>query len=178
MELHAVQASLMVGHGGLRRVVRMGQTHEAGRQCRHGIAVAHPHRRAVIDVGEQIDRIVDKQRRLAVLGPTGGHDRTAQLLHHQLHAVTNPQHRDAQLPDRRIAERRALLVDRIGTTAEEDAARSQGAELLSGGGVAHHQREDLGLAHTAGNQLRVLRAEIENDNGGMAARSGGVVLRV
>jgi hypothetical protein len=43
MKLHAVEAALLVGHGGVRRIVRAGHRAKARRQRFHTIAVAHPH---------------------------------------------------------------------------------------------------------------------------------------
>ena len=40
-----------------------------------------------------IDRIIHEERRLAVFSAAGRHHRTAELLHHQLHAVADAEHR-------------------------------------------------------------------------------------
>ena len=177
VELHAIKTAIVVRHGRFRGVLGVGQTYESRWQRLHGIAMAHPHRRSVIDVGEQIGGIVDVQRRLAVFSPTSGDHRTTQLLHHQLHAVANPQDRDPQIPELRIAQGRSLLVHRARPAAEDDAPRGQSPQLLGAGGVSHHQREHLGFAHAAGDQFRILGTKIKNDDGGLATRGGGISRR-
>ena len=175
MELHAVEAPLVVSNGRFRGVVGVGQARKAIRQALHRIAMAHPHRGARFHVGEQVDRVVHVQWRLAVFGATGGHHRPAQLLHHQLHAVANPQHRNAQPPDGRITHRRPGLVHGIGAAAEDDALGRQGRQLLGAGGVSHHQGEHLGFPHPPGDQLGILGTEIQDHDRRVPARLGGGV---
>ena len=52
MELHAIQLAIMIGNGRLRCIGRMGKTHESLRQRLHRIPMTHPHRGAVIHIGE------------------------------------------------------------------------------------------------------------------------------
>ena len=125
MELHAIKAPPVISNRRLRSVLRVGKPHKSLGQRLHRIAMAHPHRRALLDIGEQVDRIVHRDRRLAVFGPTGSHHGATQLLHHQLHAVANAQHRNAQVPDGGIADRRTLFVNRTGATAEDESFRRQ-----------------------------------------------------
>ena len=165
----------VVGNGGLGRVGGVGQPHESLRQALHRIPVAHPHRGSLAHVVEQIGGIVHEQGRLAVLGPAGCDHSPAELLHHQLHAITNPQHRDAQVPDRRVAQWRPRFIHRTGPATEDQAPGCQPGQLGRGGGVAHHQREHLGLPHAPGNQLGVLGAEVENhDRRGATGAAGRV----
>ena len=51
-----------------------------------------------LDIGEQVGGVVDLQGALPYSALPVADDAT-QLLHHQLHAVANPQHGDAQVPD-------------------------------------------------------------------------------
>ena len=166
MELHAIQTSAEVGHRRLGGVVGVGQAHEALRQALHRIAVAHPHRGTVVHVGEQVGGVIHMQRRLAVFGPAGGHHRPAQLLHHQLHAVADPQHRDAQVPQGRVAAGCAFFVDRAGAAAEDDPLRGQSPQLLGGDGVRQHEGEHLRFAHPAGDQLGILGTKIKDHQPG------------
>ena len=82
--------------------------------------MAHPHRRALVDVREQVGGVVDKEGRLAVLSAARGHHRATQLLNHQLHAVADTQHRNTQIPNPGIALRGVVGVHRAGTTTEDD----------------------------------------------------------
>ena len=131
VELHAVEATLQMGNRGFRGVGGVRQANKSLGQGLHRVAMAHPHRGSTGDVGEQIGGIIHLQRCLAVFGlAAGGFHHTPQLLHHQLHAVADPQHRDAQLPDRRITEGRVLGVHRTGTAAEDDPLRLHRPQLL------------------------------------------------
>ena len=135
--------------------------------------MAHPHRRTVVDIGEQVRGVVHFQGRLAVFGlARGGFHNAPKLLHHQLHPVANPQHGNAQIPDAGIAERRMFGVHGTGTTAEDDSLRSHASQLFGRRAVAEHHREDLGLAHAPGDQLRILGAEIKDDDGRLTLTVG------
>ena len=173
MELHAVELSLKVRHRRLRRVGGVGQAHKPLRQCFYRVAMAHPHRRTVVDIGEQIRRVIHFEGRLAVFGLTRGSlNNSTELLHHQLHPVANPQHGNAQIPDAGIAQGRMFGIHGTGATAEDDSLRSYASQLLRRSAVAEHHRKHLGLAHAPSNQLRILGAEIKNDDGRLTLSVG------
>ena len=131
MELHAVELALQIGNRRLRRVGGVGETHEAFGQRLDRIPMAHPHRRTVVDVGQKIRWVIDLKGCLAVFGLAGGRfDHSTQLLHHQLHAVTDAQHRDIQVPDLRITQRRMIRVNGTGATAENDSPGCDPPQLL------------------------------------------------
>ena len=69
MELNAIELAAVVGNRRFWGVVGVGQAREAIGEGLHRIPMAHPHRRTVVDVGEQIGGIVNKQRSLAVFTP-------------------------------------------------------------------------------------------------------------
>ena len=123
MELHAIKAPPVISNRRLRSVLRVGKPHKSLGQRLHRIAMAHPHRRALLDIGEQVDWIIHGVRCLTVFGPAGCHHGPTELLHHQLHAVANAQHRNSQVPDGRVAHRRTLFVNRTGAATEDDSGR-------------------------------------------------------
>jgi len=90
--------------------------------------------------------------------------RTAKLCRHGLHAVADTQHRHTKLEDnlRRIPF--LAGVHRIRPAGKDDAARVELANEL----FAHVERMQFAihllLTHAAGNQLRNLRTEIEDEN--------------
>ena len=53
MELHTVQMSRRVAHGGVGRIVGSGQSHETGRWLLNAISMRHPHLHTVRQMGEQ-----------------------------------------------------------------------------------------------------------------------------
>ena len=91
----------------------------------------------------------------------------AEHVAHELHAVA-----DARAParpsceDPRVAARRAPLVDAVGAAGEHDApraARGQGTSALRARG--QDLGVDLQLAQPARDELGVLRAEVEDEDG-------------
>ena len=127
--------------------------------------MAHPHRGAVIDVGEQIDRVIYVERCLAVFAPLGGLHPTPQLLHQQLHAVANPEHGDAQVPEAWVTYGRPGRIHGAGAATEDDPLRRQLANLFEAGAVSQHQRIHLGFPDPTGNQFGILGAKIKDDDG-------------
>ena len=93
-------------------------------------------------------------------------DDTAELLADQLGAVADAEHRNAQVVDRRIERRRTVDVDALGAARQDDRRRLAVGDLVGGDPV----RDDLGvhlqLTHPTGDQLGVLGAEVDDENGG------------
>src|SRR5215472_1429639 len=88
----------------------------------------------------------------------------AELRAHRLHAVTDAQHRHAEPEDDLRRARRGRLCQRSGAARQDDPARCKVAQPIFG----HCERMDLAinaaLAHTAGDELRDLAAEIEDQD--------------
>ncbi len=172
MELHAVEAPRFIGHAGDR--ARLGRRHqlEAGRQLGDLVAVAHPYaqhavafRRAeILDALEQLRVAVRSNFGIAEFAHAARFDTPAELLRHGLHAVADAQNRHALLEHRlgRLAGR--FLVGRQVAAREDDAP---GAEITDEG-VAYVVRVnlavDLGFPDPPGDQLRVLRTEVEDQD--------------
>ena len=66
VELNAVELAAVVGNRRFWGVVGVGQARKAIGEGLHRIPMAHPHRRTVVDVGQQIGGVVNKQRGFAV----------------------------------------------------------------------------------------------------------------
>ncbi len=88
----------------------------------------------------------------------------AELRRHRLHAVADAQYRNAQLEDPIGRFRRGVLVYGGRAAREDDAARSEVADEgladVEGMQLAIHLR----LPDPARDQLRVLRAEVEDED--------------
>ena len=95
--------------------------------------------------------------RRAINGP-------AEQLGHELQPVADTQDRDAHLEDAAVDERRARLLDAERAAREHDPARLEGADLLHGHRAGVDLAVNVQLADAAGNELRVLRAEIEDED--------------
>ena len=105
------------------------------------------------------------QRRRAVFGRAGALDRAAEAGHHQLESVADAEDRHPGVEQARRGGRRAVGVDRRGAAGQDDRLRPLGQHLRH----RHGGGDDLGvhvaLAHPAGDQLRVLRAEVDDEDG-------------
>src|SRR5262249_59578717 len=88
----------------------------------------------------------------------------AEHLAGELYAVTDAQDGDAQVEDGRVAARRAGLVDAGGAAGEDEAARLQRGDAGRRQVVAGQLAEDGLLAHPPGDELAVLRAEVEDQH--------------
>ena len=88
----------------------------------------------------------------------------AERLAGQLHAVADAQHGQAEAEDFRIALRRARLVDAGRPAGEDDALGGQLADPLGRDVVPDDLAVDVLLPHPPGDQLGVLRAEIQHQH--------------
>ena len=142
-------------------------TFHPGARRLHAVAVAHPDRRAVDlagDAGEEVALVVDRDLGGAVLAVRGARDLAAGQEVQDVHPVADAEDRDADVEDGLVGERRALGVDARRAAREDDAL---GGELPDGverdvEGV--DLAVDVLLADAPRDQLRVLAAEVENED--------------
>src|SRR5215213_3747670 len=88
----------------------------------------------------------------------------AELVDHQLHPVTDAEHRNAEL-EQLLAERRgALGIDRGRAAREHQALRPAFLYPLERRVVRQQLAEDPALADAPRDQLGVLAAEVEDEN--------------
>ena len=135
VELDAVEAALGVLEGGDRRRLRAGGDASApaggcGRPSRGGSSrrSAPPAARRRARPRVALSAALPNSALPVRLDPA------AELERHQLHAVADAEHRDAELEDRRVDLRRALGVDRGG------AAREDQRDRIGGGGAPRRWR--------------------------------------
>ena len=176
MELRRVQPALRALHRGHGAHVGRGRHREARRRLGYGVAVAHPHRlldgRLAVQQGRPL--VAPRQRRGSVLALLGVAHGAAQRDGHNLLAVAEAQHGNAQLEDARIDGRRVLGVH-AGRPARQDDGRGRELAHLLGGDVARDDfRVHVQIAHAAGDQLPVLGSEIDDDDQ-LAGRGGSHV---
>jgi hypothetical protein len=147
--------------------VGVGQRNEVACHDVDLIAMTHPDLCFARHTGEEIICFltrIDRAMRAAELPDLVALHAAAERLRHELHSVADAEHGDAEIEDARIALRRALGVN-AGRAAGEDESDGRNLAHASGSDVVPN---DFGvhvlLAHTAGNELSVLRAEIENED--------------
>ena len=162
--LHAEEPPLGVLEGGDLGAVGAAGHREARRRDDDRVAVRHPHRLRAGWPGEEHRVGLDGGRGAPELGALGALHRAAERLGHRLEAVADAEHRDAGVEQRGVDRRRAVGVD-AGRAAREDHRRgSPGQHLGHGHLVRDDLAVDLRLAHAAGDQLRVLGAEVDDED--------------
>ena len=95
----------------------------------------------------------------------GGAHTAAQCVHHKLQSVTDAEHWHAELEYLGISCRRIFVINGGWSPRQNDAYGQLTANLLKAAVAGKNYGIDTLLAHSPGNQLRILRAEIENDDG-------------
>ena len=172
VKLHGVKATGFVGHCRDRAGLAAGDDLEAGRQFGDLVAMAHPYVeqavafvvRAVLDALEQLGMATGANLGVAELALARALDLAAQLLGHGLHAVTDAEHRHAELEHDLRGLPVLRLIDRVRPAGKDDAFRVEVADELLGDVERMQFAIDLMLAHAAGNQLGNLGAEIEDED--------------
>ena len=179
MKLHAVIAPRLVGDGGHRRVLGLRDGFEAFRQARDAIAMTHPHRIFVAALPYAVEqRAWEKNFDIgaAEFPVKPGLDLAAELFGQKLLAITDGQHGDAGIENLARRARRSGFGD--GTRPAREDHRL-GPDLREGLLRALKRRDlaiDAGLAHAPRDQLRHLRAEIDDQRLVMAV--GDFVMEV
>src|SRR5205823_573487 len=98
---------------------------------------------------------------------------SAELMSDQLKPVADAEHRLVVMEDAIVNLRSVGVVDRAGPAAQ-DHTRGVIALNLGPGGVARQDHgENIELADAARDQLRVLRAEVEDNDGLSGGVTGG-----
>src|SRR5690554_1391437 len=189
MELHAVETTVLVGHGGNGTARRAGDHLEALGERDHLVAVAHPYIQGqytvighrVLDAVEEGALADQIHAGIAELTDIAALDPAAQLGSHGLHAVADTQHGHAQLEHQLGRPGAALGGDRLGAAGENDALGREGADGLGLHVPGMNLAVDAYLPHPPGNQLGVLGTEIQNQDAvcvnimlshGMPSRAG------
>ena len=148
-----------------RRLRRRRQRGEARRRREDRVAVRHPARLLARQAGEQPAGLADRQLRAAELAHLGALDLAAERQREQLHAVTDAQHRDAELEQLGIEPRRAVGVHRRRARRRGSAPFGLAPPDLLGADVVRQQlAEHAALADAPRDELRVLPAVVEDDD--------------
>ena len=128
--------------------------------------MAHPHVEvlALAHLAERSDWFEDLEARVPVLAVRGPIDGPAQQLGHELQPVADAQDGDSHLEHRAVHQRRAGLLHAEGAAGEDDPVRRESADLLDGHRAGMDLAVDVQLAHAPGDELRVLRSEVEDED--------------
>ena len=174
MELHRVEAPLSVLEGGHRRGRGYRGDGRARGRIDDGVGMAHPHRLGRGQIREQDPAAAHSgQLGPAVLAALVGADRAAELLGDELGAVADAQHGHAEVVDPGVEAGRPLHMHRGRATAEDHAGGPAGRDLCRGDRRGHDLAIYLAFAHPPGDELCVLSAEVDDEDGVEGAVSGG-----
>ncbi len=132
------------------------------------ITVAGPHGDAPLGLEsrEQPGPVPDRDLGPAILALYGRRHLATRQVGHELHAVADREDGCSELEQLRISRRRTGVEHRVGAAGENDAFRG---ELLDKAQVGAARRGmdlavDVGLAHPASDELRELRAVVEDQD--------------
>src|SRR5207245_8908509 len=108
--------------------------------------------------------VVDVDPGGAILAPRASRHPAAQLVDEQLHPVADAEQGHTGGEDRGIAQGGVRLVDAARATGEYQGLWPAGLDHGPGRGPWDQLGIDAGLADPAGNQLAVLRSEVEHQH--------------
>ena len=115
--------------------------------------------------GSSSDGAVRMEHGPAVLATHPPPNGAAELLGDQLGAVADAEHRHTELVDRRIEARSTLDVDALRPTRQHDRQRRSRGDVGGDDRVGHDLGEDVQLANPPGDELGVLSAEVDDEDG-------------
>src|SRR5205807_4698048 len=141
-----------------------GQRMEARRQLGDVVAVAHPDRHLGGQAREEVPGVLHLDEGGSVFAVVGGQDLAAEVVSDQLHAVADPEHGDAGLERGRVDLGGAAVIDAGRAAAQDQAGRLPVLQLRPGNGAQYQLAVDACLADAPGDQLRVLGAEVEDED--------------
>jgi hypothetical protein len=165
MKLHRPHFSLSVFDGG-NRVGSFRRQPETRRQFFRRVAMRHPDRE---QLGQSLKKLrvkfLDLNFRVSILAFRGRPHLAAERVHHELQSVADAEHRDAEIEDTLVGQRRIFVVHRRRPARQNDSHRRVAANFFQAGVEGQDDRENFLFADAARNQLRILRPEVEDNDG-------------
>src|SRR5574337_931635 len=149
---------------GKRRIGRVGEATECVGDRLKLVPMAHPDREPTAEAGKEIGDVVDQERSPAILPGSGSCRHGAVKVTENPHPIADPQDRYAMFDYLAPAEGRIWLVDTGWTTRENDPFGIKNLHVVRWQVERVDFAVDAQFADAAGDQLRVLRTEIENED--------------
>ena len=164
MKLHGPDAAIFVGDAG-QRIRRNGGAMESRGQFERFVAVAHPHlHRFAEDRQTAASRCLQCHFGMAVFALGRGAHLAAHVMHDEMQSVADAEDRRIELEQRGVGCRRVGVVHRRRAAGEDEADGLVGLDFSDGNRAGEHDGEDVLFADAAGDQLRILRAEVEDND--------------
>ena len=166
VELHAEETPRTIRHGGDRRIRGAGRDFEIRRQRHDLVAVAHPHGQPTVDpeASEQAIGAVfdDVDVRAAELALGRGFDGAAELGGQRVHAIADAEHGDPGVEHLVGNAGRRDFGHGFRAAGENHSPRRECVDEFGGQVERVYLAIHPGLAHAAGDELRVLRSEVDD----------------
>src|SRR5712671_6783164 len=89
----------------------------------------------------------------------------AERVHHELQSIADTENGHAQLEDARVRGRGIFVVDRPRRSREHDTHWGVALDFIEGSRARQHDGENVLFADAACDELRILRAKVEDDDG-------------
>ena len=165
MELHPVEPTVGVFEGGNTRLPGSRGAAETVRQRVDEVSVAGPGTKPFGNPGEKTSAPIVPKLRGTVRAAGRRTYVSAAFPREQLHPVADPKHRNRWREHAAGGRRRAIAIDALRPPGKDHSYRIPFPDIVVGG----RTRKDLAIhphfAETPGDQLRVLRAEIKDEQG-------------
>ena len=163
MERDGVEAPRRVGDRCAAGIGAGGGGLEPGRGLQDFVPVAHPHLLSGRQVLEQPPGPRHANLSRSKLTLWRANHPAAELMGHELHAVADAQNRHPEPVDGRIEPRRPGAVHGIGAARQDQTPCA--AQPVDRRVERHELAVHVELPHTTGDQLGVLRPEVQDDDG-------------
>jgi hypothetical protein len=90
---------------------------------------------------------------------------SAEGMNHELQAIADAQHRQSKTEHALVRDRSVRVVHGAGTARENYSYGRVAADLFQGGVTREDDRKDVLFTDAARDKLRILGAEVEDDDG-------------
>ena len=166
--LHAVEAALFIADGDVGAGIGMGDEGEPIGYLFHVVAVAHPRHALFGKPLEELAGRIEEGLSLAVFARgriARGNDLAAEVVRDELAAIADAEHGHARIKKRGIDVRRVLKIDTVRAAGEDEADGLHCKKIREGRRVGLHLTVNAAFTHAAGDQLVVLTAEVQDNDG-------------
>ena len=137
---------------------------EARRESLGAVAVGHPGGHGGGEFGEKGIGFEQIYFGVAIFAFIGGADSSAEVMDDVLESIADAEDGEAESEDGGIGRWGVGVVDRAGASGENDSDGMVRLDFVDGGGAGKDDGEDVLFADAAGDELGVLRAEVEDDD--------------
>jgi hypothetical protein len=175
VKLDGVNFAMRIFNGG-NRVLRAPYGAKSGRQPDHMVAMTVPDAQRLGEFREELGFVVCVfyiQNGAAVFAALSRFHFSAEMVGEPLHAVADAEDRNPKCEDVDVAFGSLRVVYGAWSAGEHDSRRFEFADFVERGGAWEDGGEDLLFADSAGDELGILAAEVEND---YATKFGGGAL--